>query len=85
MASDDCAITLIQPALPTLNVTSLTNDQFGFWINGDTGPDYTIQTSTNLTSWVSVSTSNSPALPYLWMDTNSMSDPCRFYRVILGP
>ena len=84
-ATQSFTVTVIQPALPTLNAASLTNGQFGFWINGNTGPDYTIQASTNLTSWDSIFTSNSPALPYFWMDTDSVSYPCRFYRVILGP
>jgi len=84
-ATQSFTVTVIQPAIPTLNAASMTNGQFGFWINGNTGPDYTIQASTNLTSWVSVFTSNSPALPYFWVDTNSMSYPFLFYRVLLGP
>jgi len=84
-ATQSFTVTVIQPAIPTLNAASMTNGQFGFWINGNTGPDYTIQASTNLTSWVSVFTSNSPALPYFWVDTNSVSSPFLFYRVLLGP
>src|ERR1035437_8091580 len=74
-----------QPAMPTLHAASITNGQFGFWINGNTGPDYMIQTSTNLTSWIPVFTSNLPSLPYFWVDTNSLSYPFFFYRVLLGP
>ncbi len=84
-ATQSFTVTVGQPATPTLNAASITNGQLGFWINGDTGPDYTIQTSSNLTSWVSVFTSNSPALPYFWVDTNSVSSPFLFYRVLLGP
>ena len=84
-ATQSFTVTVIQPAVPVLSAVSITNGQFGFWINGDTGPDYTIQASTNLTSWVSVFTSNSPALPYFWVDTNSVSYPFLFYRVLLGP
>jgi len=76
---------VIQPVVPVLNVVSITNGQFGFWINGNTGPDYTIQVSTNLTSWIPVITNSSPALPYFWVDTNSVSYPFLFYRVLLGP
>jgi Glycosyl hydrolase catalytic core/Carbohydrate binding module (family 6)/Putative Ig domain len=78
-------VTVIQPALPLLNASEVSNGQFEFWINGDTGPDYTIQSSTNLTSWVSIWTSNAPAMPYRWAATNIMSDPLFFYRVLLGP
>jgi hypothetical protein len=84
-ATQSFTVTVIQPAIPILNAASITNGQFGFWINGDTGPDYTIQVSTNLTFWNSIFTSNSPALPYFWVDTNSLSYPFLFYRVLLGP
>jgi hypothetical protein len=84
-ATQGFTITVIQPVVPVLNVVSITNGQFGFWINGNTGPDYTIQVSTNLTSWIPVITNSSPALPYFWVDTNSVSYPFLFYRVLLGP
>jgi hypothetical protein len=84
-ATQSFTVTVIKPALPTLNAASITNGKFGFWMNGDTGPDYTIQVSTNLTSWNPVFTSNSPALPYFWVDTNPVSYPFLFYRVLLGP
>jgi hypothetical protein len=84
-ATNSFSVTVLQPAFPILNATTISNGQLGFWINGDTGPDYTVQTSTNLASWVSMFTSNSPALPYFWMDTNSASNPFLFYRVLLGP
>jgi hypothetical protein len=78
-------ITVLQPAMPTLNAASITNGRFGFWLKGNTGPDYMIQTSTNLTSWMPAFTTNSPSLPCFWVDTNSLSGPARFYRVLLGP
>ena len=83
-ATQSFTVTVTQPATPTLSA-SFTNGQFGFWINGDTGPDYIIQTSTNLASWSPVFTSNSPSLPCFWVDTNSLSNPFLFYRVLLGP
>jgi hypothetical protein len=84
-ATQSFTATVTQPAVPALNTISITSGQFGFWINGDTGPDYTIQVSTNLTSWNSVFTGNSLAVPYFWVDTNSLSNPIRFYRTVLGP
>ncbi len=74
--------TVIPPVSPALSPV-LTNSQFGFWINGDAGPDYTIQSSTNLVSWSPVFTTNSPALPFFWGETNAY--PLFFYRVLLGP
>ena len=45
-------------------------------INGETGPDYIIQVSTNLVS---------PTVPFLFTDTNAAALPAQFYRVLLGP
>jgi hypothetical protein len=84
-ATQSFTATVTQPAAPSLNTISNTPGKFGFWINGDTGPDYTVQVSTNLTSWDSVFTGNSLSVPYFWVDTNSLSFPWRFYRAVLGP
>jgi fibronectin type 3 domain-containing protein len=84
-ATQSFAVTVIQPGNPTLNAPAITNSQFGFTINGDTGPDYTIQVSTNLTSWTPVMTNMSLSLPFFWVDTNYVASPPHFYRVILGP
>jgi len=84
-ATQGFTVTVIQPVVPVLNAVSITNGQFEFWINGDTGPDYTIQASTNLSSWNPVFTGSSLPVPYFWVDTNSVSYPFLFYRVLLGP
>ncbi|HVU27599.1 MAG TPA: glycosyl hydrolase [Verrucomicrobiae bacterium] len=84
-AAQSFTTTVIQPAMPAINTISVTNGQFGFWINGDTGPDYIIQASTNLTFWYPISTNDSPAIPYFWADTNLVSYPFLFYRISLGP
>jgi hypothetical protein len=70
---------------PMLNAVSLTNGQFNFQVSGDFGPDYTIQASPNLTDWSALFTTNSPALPFNWNDSEFTSWPARFYRVLLGP
>jgi hypothetical protein len=84
-ATQNFTVTVTQPAIPTLSSASIINGQFGFWINGDTGPDYRILASTNLTLWNPIYTTNSPALPCFWSDTNSLSYPIRYYRTVLGP
>ena len=84
-ATQSFTATVIKPSVPALNTVSITNGQFGFWINGDTGPDYTILASTNLTSWNPVFTGNSLPVPYFWVDTNSSAYLLRFYRTVLGP
>jgi hypothetical protein len=84
-ATQSFTTTVLQPARPAINAASVINGHFGFWINGDSGPDYIVQESSNLTSLVPISVSNSPVLPYFWTDTNAVSNPYLFYRVLLGP
>ncbi len=84
-ATQSFVIAVLQPTAPTLNAASFTNGQFGLWMNGDTGPDYIIQTSSNLGSWISVFTNAPPSLPFLWLDPNAPLVPSRFYRLRLGP
>jgi hypothetical protein len=84
-ATQSLAITVTRPVQPTMAGLSVTNGQFGFWVYGDAGPDYSIQMSTDLTSWSSLGTWSSPVLPFFWSDTNSISQPMRFYRAVVGP
>jgi hypothetical protein len=69
---------------PSVNNVSVAGGQFGFSISGQSGPDYAIETSTNLTQWNNVFITNSPALPFNWTDATTNS-PQRFYRIKLGP
>jgi hypothetical protein len=84
-ATQSFRVIVSRPAPPTLSATASPNGPIGLWLNGDAGPDYTIQVSTNLTVWSSIATIYSPALPCFWADTNSGSGPLRFYRALLGP
>jgi hypothetical protein len=63
---------------------SFADGQFSFSVSGQSGPDYAIETSTNLTQWSSVFTTNSPTLPFNWTDAVTNS-PQHFYRIKLGP
>jgi hypothetical protein len=78
-------VTVNQPAAPQLNGASITNGQFAMWLSGDAGPDYVIQTSTNLASWSNLVTLTPAAMPCWWTDTNAAAFPSLFYRVVLGP
>lgn len=69
---------------PGISNISLASGQLTFKVSGQSGPDYAIETSTNLTQWSSVFLTNSPALPFNWTDAATNS-PLRFYRVKLGP
>ncbi|HTR41802.1 MAG TPA: glycoside hydrolase family 66 protein, partial [Pseudomonadales bacterium] len=84
-ATQNFIVTVIQPVRPALTETLMTNGQFEFLVNGDEGPDYTIQFSTNLVSWSLLATVGSPLLPFMWGDTNAIKFNSQFYRILLGP
>jgi hypothetical protein len=69
---------------PTISNVSVAGGQFSLGISGQSGPDYAIETSTNLTQWTSAFITNSPALPFNWTDA-ATNLPQRFYRIKLGP
>ncbi len=71
-------------SLPGISNISVAGAQFSFSVSGQSGPDYAVEASTNLTQWSSVFITNSPALPFNWTDA-ATSSPVRFYRVKLGP
>ena len=69
---------------PGISNISFAGGQFSCNVSGQSGPDYAIETSTNLTQWSNAFITNSPALPFHWTDATTNS-PRRFYRVKLGP
>jgi hypothetical protein len=69
---------------PGISNLSVAGGQFSFSVSGQSGPDYAIETSTNLTQWSNVFITNSPALPFTWTD-GATNSPQRFYRIKLGP
>jgi hypothetical protein len=69
---------------PGISGVSFAGGQIGFIISGQGGPDYAVETSTNLTQWSNAFTTNSPALPFIWTDLEPNS-PLRFYRIKIGP
>lgn len=84
-ATQNFTVTVNPPMPPILTAPLVAANQISFQINGAVGPDYTIQTSTNLAAWINLFTTNSPALPFNWADTNFPAVPQKFYRVLLGP
>jgi hypothetical protein len=73
---------------PSLSVAAAAGGQIQLQASGDSGPDYSLQTSTNLddaAGWLTIETTNSPLLPFVWLlgATNFYSPT--FFRLILGP
>jgi hypothetical protein len=69
---------------PSVSNASAMDGQISFSVSGQSGPDYAIETSTNLTQWNTAFVTNSPALPFNWTDA-ATNAPLRFYRIKLGP
>jgi O-glycosyl hydrolase len=69
---------------PVMDTPSLSQGQVTLAVNGPQGPNYTLLTSTNLGAWQVLITTNSPATPFIFTDTNS-AVPSRFYQIQIGP
>jgi hypothetical protein len=60
------------------------NGHFSLHLTGQTGPDYAVEASSNLVNWNTLFITNSPAMPFNWVDTNTLQT-LQFYRVQVGP
>jgi len=83
-ATNNFTITVNPLTLPQVSSVGWSNGQFVLQVSGQSGPDYGIQTSTNLTQWSMVFTANSPAMPFIWQDV-AATNATGFYRVVVGP
>jgi hypothetical protein len=84
-ATNSFTVTVNPLAQPVISSIAATGGQVSLAVNGPAGPDYTLLSSTNLTGWQALFTTNSPALPLTLVDTNLNAAPRRFYRIQLGP
>jgi hypothetical protein len=77
---------IVNPLTPPSVVSpAWSGGRFNLSVNGQTGPDYAVQTSSNLTSWNILFITNSPAMPFSWSDSNAGTHPVQFYRIKTGP
>ena len=83
-ATQSFAVVVNPLPAPTVGNLSMAGGQFSLSVNGQAGPDYAVETSTNLTQWSRVFITNSPALPFNWTDSTTNGSQ-RFYRIKLGP
>ncbi len=83
-ATQSFAVMVNPLTAPMVSTVSVAGGQFSFSVSGQSGPDYAVETSTNLTQWSNVFITNSPTLPFNWTDAATNS-PQRFYRIKLGP
>jgi hypothetical protein len=83
-ATQSFVVTVNPLTQPQVSTIAPNNGQLVLQINGDSGPDYQIQASTNLTDWNAVFTTNSPTMPFVWTDATT-GLPMNFFRIIAGP
>lgn len=83
-ATQSFVVTVSPLAKPQLSPQMSSDGKLVLQLNGDTGPDYAVQVSTNFVDWNTVFTTNSPAMPVLWTN-DAASAPFNFFRVVVGP
>jgi len=87
-ATNSFWVTVNSPISPGLSAVSSSNGVFTLTVSGNAGPDYVLQTSTNLTppvNWRPIQTNASAAPPFSFSDTGATNFNQRFYRVQLQP
>jgi beta-galactosidase len=70
---------------PSMTTPVWSNGQFSLSVTGQVGPDYAVQATTNLFDWSTLWVTNSPSMPFMFLDTNASAFPARFYRLMEGP
>jgi hypothetical protein len=84
-ATQTFSVTVPPFASPSIAQASTAGGFLSFRVSGDSGPDYSIQTSTNLSDWTTRFTTNSPPLPWDWVDAEPATNPVLFYRLLPNP
>ncbi len=82
-ATNNFVITVNPVSQPELSSIAI-GSQVSLSATGMIGPDYLLFTSTNLTIWQLLITTNPAMMPDTYTDTNR-NDAARFYRLQLGP
>ena len=87
-ATQNFLVTVTNLAPARLDQVLFNSDGFQLRVNGNYGPDYIMQTTTNLTSpvtWLPLFTNPSAVLPFLFNDPGVSNYNHRFYQIQLGP
>ncbi|MDB6017187.1 MAG: hypothetical protein JWR19_1676 [Pedosphaera sp.] len=84
-ATNSVNITVTNFVSPRLSNVALTNGTWSMLVSGDSGANYTIQTSTDLIHWTALLITNPATLPFYFGEPLSSSPSSQFYRVEIGP
>jgi len=83
-ATQSFVVTVTNLAKPMISTVTALAGQLVLQVNGPNGPDYHLQSSTNLINWSEVFATNASALPFVWTNS-SANQPVYFFRVLVGP
>ncbi|MGC9943218.1 MAG: chitobiase/beta-hexosaminidase C-terminal domain-containing protein [Verrucomicrobiota bacterium] len=75
----------IEPSVYFTGVAALGDNVFQLNLSGTLGASYVLQTSTNLTQWLNLSTNTPATSLFSLTETNTAGVPYKFYRVIELP
>jgi hypothetical protein len=82
--ASDLLVTVASNPPPQLSL-AVPGGQCRLQVGGLTGMSYTVQSSTNLSTWLNVLTTNPATMPLVWTDLNQPKLPLKFYRVLATP
>jgi pectate lyase len=86
MSATQNFLVVINPVTsPGITSPVLNNGQIGFTVNGDVGPDYAVQNSSNLMNWNTLFITNPAVMPFTWSTNTAGNVPSQFYRIKVGP
>jgi hypothetical protein len=80
--SSVAALIVVSTAAATLSPTASTKGHFSFTINGVSGYQYAVQTSSDMIHWTPVQTNTAP---FSFVDSNASKFSHRFYRTVSLP
>ena len=87
-ATQSFTVTVMAPTVPTFSGPAYANGIFSMLVNGSAGPDYYLQSATNLNppiAWLPLQTNFSASPPFTVTDSGATNSNQKFYRVLLGP
>jgi glucuronoarabinoxylan endo-1,4-beta-xylanase len=84
-ATNNFTVTVNPLTNPVIGSLSISGGHVNLLVSGPQGPDYTLETTTNLSAgWQALFMTNSPVTPVSLVVTN-VNNPVRFYRIKIGP
>ena len=87
-ATQNYTLTVTRPQAPTLSQFATSKGLISLLISGDDGPDYVVETRTDLdgsSAWLPTATNLSPSLPFSWTGQAGTNSQQQFFRVRLAP